>query len=558
MSLVIISFIILSNVALHYCHQLDKINYEIRELLQGNSTSPENPLHCVNVRNPYTYGFDKSLKDYLKCCRIYNEFTVNIKCTPSFIIAGTQKSGTTALSAYLSSLSMISFAPRKEVHFFDKKNYNGDLANYLSSFNNWDYTQYYNPPYFGEASPSYIANRHACKRLHDMIPNIKVIILLREPIARAYSEYQMKKRRVNQQNEFIELATKHQNALHHCFISIPSSNLGTAFPWRLFKECLPQELVSHPHFDKFALNINKLYHDQGLHLVLQKCFSSNSSSNNSSSHSSNIPSSRTSQSDNTNTTSRKRRRRLKQIDPLSQRGDNTTFHPFTCMGKYAREKLISLTEAFSSEVDRLSSCPGLSSLNISESNIAIDSCVNITAGISKDFVYRSMYALQLYHCFQHIPRRQFLILPSERLQNNATMESAIDEITRFLMIPRPKITPKKGIQRNNSASAAPPPTLDPHSVEALMAKYFPKFQKNTGWKVKSGICIINQHLRLSLPLPLPQTTTSRCHAASSRLWCLSSMSTTPSYSNCFMFLTIMNGITATWLPLCEQEPRLAH
>ncbi len=488
---------------MHNCYQLDKYNYEIKELLEGNSTSPEHPLHCVHVRNSYTYSFDKNLKDYIKCCRIYNEVAVNIKCAPSFIIAGTQKSGTTALSAYLSSLSMISFAPRKEIHFFDKKDYKNDLASYLTSFNNWDYTQYYNAPYFGEASPAYIANRHACKRLHDMIPNIKVIILLREPIARAYSEYQMKKRRVNQQNEFIRLITSHNSAVYNCLVSIPSTQLDNTFPWKIFKECLPPELVSHPHFDKFAISINKHYNDQGLHTILQKCFSrSNNSSDSSSDHSSIIPT--TSQDNDTNDTPRSRHRRLKKksnmTELLSQQGGNITFHPLACMGKYAREKLISLSDAFPSEVERLSSCPGITSLNISESNIAIDSCVNITAGISKDFVYRSMYALQLYHCFQHIPRRQFLILPSERLQNNATTEAAIKEITNFLMIPSHQLTHQTELQRNGEA-VAPPKALDPQSIEALMAKYFPKFQKNTGWKVKSGkssYCVHN-HPRSYLP-----------------------------------------------------------
>lgn len=492
MVLIIVAAALLFYAQMHNCYQLDKYNYEIKELLEGNSTSLEHPLHCVHVRNPYTYSYDKTLKDYIKCCRVYNEVAVSIKCAPSFIIAGTQKSGTTALSAYLSSLPTISFAPRKEIHFFDKKDYKNDLASYLNSFNNWDYTQYYNPPYFGEASPAYIANRHACQRLHDMIPNIKVIVLLREPIARAYSEYQMKKRRVNQQNEFLGLVESYKTAVHNCLVTIPSTQPGNTFPWKIFKECLPTELVSHPHFDKFAISINKHYkNDQGLHNILQKCFSrSNSSGDSSWDKSRIIPT--ISQDNDTNDAPRRRRRRTTRkgdkIDLLSRRGDNITFHPLTCMGKYAREKLISLTEAFPSEVERLNSCPGLTSLNISESNTAIDSCVSITAGISKDFVYRSMYALQLYHCFQHIPRRQFLILPSERLQNNATTEAAIKEITNFLMIPSDKVTRKSGsgYQQNGDAEA-PSKSLDPQSIEALMAKYFPKFQKNTGWKVKSGI-----------------------------------------------------------------------
>lgn len=49
-------------------------------------------------------------------------------------------------------------------------------------------------PMFAEATPFYIASRDACKRMSVTIPDVKLIVMLREPVARAYSEYQMKKR----------------------------------------------------------------------------------------------------------------------------------------------------------------------------------------------------------------------------------------------------------------------------------------------------------------------------------------------------------------------------
>ena len=47
-----------------------------------------------------------------------------------------------------------------------------------------------------EATPFYLASRHACRRLSETVPEVKLLVLLREPGARAYSEYQMKKRSV--------------------------------------------------------------------------------------------------------------------------------------------------------------------------------------------------------------------------------------------------------------------------------------------------------------------------------------------------------------------------
>ena len=123
-----------------------------------------------------------------------------MKCLPSLILAGAQKSGTTALAAFLAMHPNISFASKKELHYFDRTDdYKKGIKFYLKNFNNWfyenpkeknDFKQSIN----AESTPFYIASRYACKRIKDTIPNVRLIILLREPVARAYSEYQMKKR----------------------------------------------------------------------------------------------------------------------------------------------------------------------------------------------------------------------------------------------------------------------------------------------------------------------------------------------------------------------------
>ena len=112
-------------------------------------------------------------------------------------MAGSQKSGTTVAAALLSSLQGISFSKKKEVHFFDNtKRYNQGIAKYLSYFHTWNYSEpdQFNPPMYGESTPFYIASRDACKRISETVPGVRIIILLRDPISRAYSEYQMKVR----------------------------------------------------------------------------------------------------------------------------------------------------------------------------------------------------------------------------------------------------------------------------------------------------------------------------------------------------------------------------
>ena len=49
-------------------------------------------------------------------------------------------------------------------------------------------------PLNAEATPFYIASASACEYIGKVLPNVRIILLLREPVSRAYSEYNMKKR----------------------------------------------------------------------------------------------------------------------------------------------------------------------------------------------------------------------------------------------------------------------------------------------------------------------------------------------------------------------------
>ncbi len=98
---------------------------------------------------------------------------------PTFIIIGAQKCGTTSLYNYIIEHPEISGASQKEIHFFDQ-NYSKGLEWYKSQFHG---------KITGEASPYYIFHPLCPKRIHDTIPDVKLIILLRNPIDRAISHY---------------------------------------------------------------------------------------------------------------------------------------------------------------------------------------------------------------------------------------------------------------------------------------------------------------------------------------------------------------------------------
>jgi len=104
---------------------------------------------------------------------------------PSFIIVGGQKCGTTSLHYYLGQHSDVFFPSRKELHFFDsaslKKKSIESYAEYFKSAPEGTIC--------GEATPIYMFYPNALKNIREYLGNIKIIILVRDPVDRAYSQY---------------------------------------------------------------------------------------------------------------------------------------------------------------------------------------------------------------------------------------------------------------------------------------------------------------------------------------------------------------------------------
>jgi len=99
---------------------------------------------------------------------------------PDFIIIGAQRCGTTSIYNYITTHPKIAPASTKELHFFDV-NFSKGLDWYKSQFSHDKVT--------GEASPYYIFHPHCPKRIFEIIPTVKIIAILRNPIDRAYSHY---------------------------------------------------------------------------------------------------------------------------------------------------------------------------------------------------------------------------------------------------------------------------------------------------------------------------------------------------------------------------------
>lgn len=121
-------------------------------------------------------------------------FTQRLRLLPDFIIIGAQRAGTTSCFTYLCQHPEVHASFPKEVHFFSNNYHKGvnwyrshfPLAIWKKKAEKDNLTKLIT----GEATPYYLSHPHAPRRAAQVVPNAFLIILLRNPIDRAYSHYQ--------------------------------------------------------------------------------------------------------------------------------------------------------------------------------------------------------------------------------------------------------------------------------------------------------------------------------------------------------------------------------
>ena len=108
---------------------------------------------------------------------------------PDFVVIGTQKGGTSYFYRLLTEHPLVSRAAAKELHFFDNKFAEG-VRWYRRCFSEGKLVDGQRT-ITGEASPSYLFDPQVPERMARIVPNARLIALLRNPVDRAYSHYQM-------------------------------------------------------------------------------------------------------------------------------------------------------------------------------------------------------------------------------------------------------------------------------------------------------------------------------------------------------------------------------
>lgn len=108
---------------------------------------------------------------------------------PTFLVVGAPRSGTTSLYHYCSQHPEIYMSPIKEVNYFSSNNYNLTKEKYKKIFEpGRDHKA------CGEVSPSYLRQKNAPDRIAALMPDCKIIIILRDPVARFLSDFKYSRR----------------------------------------------------------------------------------------------------------------------------------------------------------------------------------------------------------------------------------------------------------------------------------------------------------------------------------------------------------------------------
>src|SRR3954471_3920267 len=119
---------------------------------------------------------------------------------PEFLIAGVPKAGTTALHAALVGHPELFLSRVKEPKFFlsdgppPARGGPGDVQTFQEHvWRRTDYEALFAPappaPRRGEATPFYLYDLAAHDRIKSLVPDVRLIILLRDPVDRAHSNW---------------------------------------------------------------------------------------------------------------------------------------------------------------------------------------------------------------------------------------------------------------------------------------------------------------------------------------------------------------------------------
>lgn len=111
----------------------------------------------------------------------------------NFLVIGVQKAGTTALYEYLKQHPDVQLPDAKELHFFDDESRDWALPDYGDYHARFGGSR--RRPAVGEITPIYIYWPNCLERIRAYNPQIRLVVVLRDPVERAWSHWRMERSR---------------------------------------------------------------------------------------------------------------------------------------------------------------------------------------------------------------------------------------------------------------------------------------------------------------------------------------------------------------------------
>jgi Sulfotransferase domain len=166
------------------------------------------------VRRGVSYRGGKALE---RADRAVRRATSSARVRPTYLVIGAQKAGTSSLHHYLSQNPAVLTARVKEVQYFTKYYARGE-AWYRAQFPLVTHEHAVRrrlgvSPAVGEATAACLFDPRSPERVHAFDPEMKLIALIRDPIERAYSHFQMELRWGRETGTFEEALDREETEL---------------------------------------------------------------------------------------------------------------------------------------------------------------------------------------------------------------------------------------------------------------------------------------------------------------------------------------------------------
>ena len=163
--------------------------------------------------------------------------TARYRALPDFLILGGQRCGTSSLYKYLGRHPEIAPSLRKEIEYFTidyGKGENWYRAHFPLRLRRWAHRLVGRSLLTFEATPDYLFDPRAPERVKELLPDARLIVLLREPVERAFSHYHHMARLGLEDLSFPDAVAAEEQRLDGQLEEMTSNPLSRVLPFRRY------------------------------------------------------------------------------------------------------------------------------------------------------------------------------------------------------------------------------------------------------------------------------------------------------------------------------------